>query len=293
MRLDEIAPHSIARTRQDVDRDARASPPTPSPTRFVRIRGSRDCSTPAPNAGLVSFDDGDHWRSLRQNMPAISVRDLRIKMMRCRCASSDRRHARPRLDSRRRDAAAPGGGGESRAREERAVSVQARRRPRPLRRQRTDALAAGTPGRESAPPGADRLLPREGRQRSVKLEILDAAGRCCGPCSEHRTGLQSDPGRTWAPTTTLPEDADSGYCGLPLYWPAPQFIISPRRACTPVGITKFDPVSPGSDSGGRRSNGGRTHVSEYNVPWCRRALHRRLTVDGATNAADRGQPRSA
>src|SRR6185437_8375010 len=27
----------------------------------------------------VSFDDGDHWRSLRLNMPAVSVRDLQVK----------------------------------------------------------------------------------------------------------------------------------------------------------------------------------------------------------------------
>ncbi len=27
----------------------------------------------------VSFDDGDHWHSLRLNMPAISVRDIEVK----------------------------------------------------------------------------------------------------------------------------------------------------------------------------------------------------------------------
>ena len=27
----------------------------------------------------VSYDDGDHWQSLRINMPAISVRDLQLK----------------------------------------------------------------------------------------------------------------------------------------------------------------------------------------------------------------------
>ena len=27
----------------------------------------------------MSFDDGEHWQSLRQNMPATSVRDLVIK----------------------------------------------------------------------------------------------------------------------------------------------------------------------------------------------------------------------
>ena len=30
-------------------------------------------------AVYVSFDDGDHWQSLRLNMPATSVRDLTIK----------------------------------------------------------------------------------------------------------------------------------------------------------------------------------------------------------------------
>ena len=45
----------------------------------------------------VSFDDGDRWHSLRQNMPATSIRDLVIKD-----DDLDRRHARARLlDSRR------------------------------------------------------------------------------------------------------------------------------------------------------------------------------------------------
>src|SRR5213078_5240099 len=30
-------------------------------------------------AVYVSFDDGDHWQSLRQNMPATSIRDLVLK----------------------------------------------------------------------------------------------------------------------------------------------------------------------------------------------------------------------
>ena len=30
-------------------------------------------------AVYVSFDDGDHWQSLRNNMPATSIRDLVIK----------------------------------------------------------------------------------------------------------------------------------------------------------------------------------------------------------------------
>ena len=35
----------------------------------------------------VSFDDGDHWQSLRANMPAISVRDIEVKDdSTCMCA---------------------------------------------------------------------------------------------------------------------------------------------------------------------------------------------------------------
>ena len=35
----------------------------------------------------MSFDDGDHWQSLRLNMPAVSVRDLAVKDdATCRCA---------------------------------------------------------------------------------------------------------------------------------------------------------------------------------------------------------------
>ena len=36
----------------------------------------------------VSFDDGDHWESLRLNMPAISVRDIEVKddYSTCMCA---------------------------------------------------------------------------------------------------------------------------------------------------------------------------------------------------------------
>ena len=50
----------------------------------------------------VSFDDGEHWQSLRLNMPATSIRDVDRQRRRPR-----RRHARPRhLDPRRHHAAA-------------------------------------------------------------------------------------------------------------------------------------------------------------------------------------------
>jgi hypothetical protein len=40
---------------------------------------ARGCSSPERAQVWVSFDDGDHWQSLRLNMPATSIRDLVIK----------------------------------------------------------------------------------------------------------------------------------------------------------------------------------------------------------------------
>jgi len=37
------------------------------------------CSPGRKRAVYVSFDDGDHWQSLRLNMPASSIRDLIVK----------------------------------------------------------------------------------------------------------------------------------------------------------------------------------------------------------------------
>ena len=72
-------PH--ARRRRDLDAHRRRHPRRRDRQR--RARGSRS------GAGLlfagterqvyVSFDDGDHWQSLRLNMPATSIRDLVVK----------------------------------------------------------------------------------------------------------------------------------------------------------------------------------------------------------------------
>ncbi|HEY1339350.1 MAG TPA: glycoside hydrolase, partial [Bryobacteraceae bacterium] len=80
----------------------------------------------------------------------------------------------------------------------------------------------------------------------------------------------------------------AAYCGLPLYWPAPQFIIA-----TTAGMhrfswdLKFDPVSPADliPAGDEEATGavpGRTYPN-YNVPWVPPGRYTaRLTVDGVT-----------
>ena len=111
----------------------------------------------------VSFDDGDHWQSLRHNMPAISVRDLQIKDdAKCRCADLIAgTHGRGFwiLDdvTPLRQAAAVKA---ALAKNEPYLFKPGTGGARALRRQRTDAVAAGASGRRKrAARRADRLLP--------------------------------------------------------------------------------------------------------------------------------------
>ena len=89
----------------------------------------------------VSYDDGDHWETLRLNMPAISVRDLQVKDdSTCHCSDLVVGHTRPRLlDPRQHHHAAAVGGG---ARGIGGVPVQAAHSgARALRHQRPHAVA--------------------------------------------------------------------------------------------------------------------------------------------------------
>jgi photosystem II stability/assembly factor-like uncharacterized protein len=82
LRLDEIKPH-FYRTRDGgktwteintgIADDAVANTIREDPRQPGLLYAGTDTQV------WVSFDDGDHWQSLRHNMPAISVRDLQIK----------------------------------------------------------------------------------------------------------------------------------------------------------------------------------------------------------------------
>jgi photosystem II stability/assembly factor-like uncharacterized protein len=82
LRLDDLRPH-IYRTRDDgrtwtsivqgIPADENVNVVREDP----KVKGLLFAGT--ERGTYVSFDDGDHWQSLRQNMPATSVRDLMIK----------------------------------------------------------------------------------------------------------------------------------------------------------------------------------------------------------------------
>jgi photosystem II stability/assembly factor-like uncharacterized protein len=82
LRLDDLRPH-IYRTHDDGKTwtEIVQGIPADEDVNVVRedtkMRGLLFAGT--ERGTYVSFDDGDHWQSLRQNMPATSVRDLLVK----------------------------------------------------------------------------------------------------------------------------------------------------------------------------------------------------------------------
>jgi hypothetical protein len=82
MRIDDMNPHFYrthdgGRTWTEIDNGIEPGYVANSIREDPRQKGLLYAATDAQV--WVSFDDGDHWSSLRMNMPAISVRDLAVK----------------------------------------------------------------------------------------------------------------------------------------------------------------------------------------------------------------------
>ncbi len=296
LRLDEIAPH-FYRTRNGgktwteintgIAGDAVANTIREDPRQPGLLYAGTDTQV------WVSFDDGDHWQSLRHNMPAISVRDLQIKDdAKCRCADLIAgTHGRGFwiLDNVTplRQAAA--------AKAALAKSEPYLFKPGPAVRVRFGVneptpWPPELPAGESAPPGAliDYYLAKDA-SGPVQLEILDASGKVVRTYSSAEPVFDPDPGKDMAAYDEVcKKTPTAAYCGLPLYWPAPQFVVSPTAGMHRFSWDlKFDPVSPVDlvPAGDEEATGavpGRTYPN-YNVPWVPPGSYTvRLTVGGAT-----------
>lgn len=234
----------------------------------------------------VSFDDGDNWHSLRLNMPAISVRDIEVKDD-ASCLCSDLvagTHGRgfwilDDLAPLRQAAEAAKATSAFLFKPATAVRIRfATNDPTPW----PPELPAG----ENPPPGAliDYYLP--GSAESLKLEVLNAAGKVIRTYASGEPSRYPDPAEDPAAynkvcqqTPALPD------CSLPLYWPAPVLVLK-----TGAGMHRFwwdmhyDAI--GAGGGGRGGGGGngavphRTYAG-VNAPWVAPGTYSvRLTVDG-------------
>ncbi len=239
----------------------------------------------------VSFDDGDHWQSLRLDMPAVSVRDIAVKDDdKCMCADLIAgTHGRGFwiLDdvTPLRQVAALRAAESARAaylvKPVTAVRVRFGMNP-------PTPWPPEVPAGENPPPGAilDYYLATDAAG-PVTIEILDNAGRVV------RTYSSTDPVAAVHPAIdpvaynkVCQETPSAPDCGLPLYWPAPPMVVSARAGMHRVWWDMhYDPIGDGA--GGRGGGGGgagavphRTYPS-VNSPWAPPGSYTvRLTVDG-------------
>ncbi len=239
----------------------------------------------------VSFDDGNHWQSLRLNMPAISVRDLQVKDdSTCLCADLIAgTHGRGFwiLDdvTPLRQLAA-------------AQAAQAAGTPYLFKPATAVRVRFGTndptpwppelPAGENPPAGAilDYYLPTT-VSGPVTVEIRDAAGNVVRSYSSDDPVLSPDPAVDPAAYDKVCQQTPGATnCGLPLYWPGPQMTISTQPGMHRVSWDlRYRPISPVNpqEAGDVEATGAVPHRSAHpvNAPWAPPGRYSvRLTVAG-------------
>ena len=236
----------------------------------------------------VSYDDGDHWESLRLNMPAISVRDLQIKDdSTCRCADLViGTHGRgfwilDNITTLRQAAEARASTGAYLFKPPIAVRVRfAVNDPTPW--------PAEMPAGENPLPGGiiDYRL-STAANTPVTLEVLNAAGTVVRHYSTSELALDPDPAidpvaynKVCQATPTAP------FCALPLYWPA-----MPIRLSAAAGMHRFSwdlhldplPMESATEVNDEEAKGAVPHRTYPVVesPWAPPGQYTvRLTVNG-------------
>ncbi len=286
LRLDDVNPHlwrthDGGKTWAEIDNGIPAGAVANSIREDPHKKGLLFAST--DTQVWISIDDGDHWNSLRLNMPAISVRDIQIKDDKYNSDLVAGTHGRGFwiLDDITpfRQAADASSGKAVLFKPVNAVRVRFDTNdPTPW----PPEMAAG----ENPPNGAiiDYALPST--VKSVKLEVFDDQHKVV------RTYQSSDVAPGPQPATDpeaynkiCQQDPKATDCGLPLYWPAP-----PQELKTTSGMHRFlwdmhyDPI-PGTIGGRRGGDEGgavphRT-APPINAPWAPPGRYTVvLTVDG-------------
>lgn len=239
----------------------------------------------------VSMDDGDHWQTLKNDMPAISVRDIEIKDDSvCKCADLVAgTHGRgfwilDNVTPLRQAAQALAA---------KTASKAYLYAPMPAIRVRfgTNEPTPWPPempaGENPLPGGLIDYYLANDASGPVTLEILNAAGKVVRTYTSKDSVLTPHPAIDMAAYDKVCQKNPSApYCGLPLYWPAQPLVVSAK-----AGMHRFswdlhmDPVDPldlvplgDDDAGGAVPH--RTYPM-VNAPWAPAGKYTvRLSVDG-------------
>ncbi len=295
MRIDDFRPHfwkthDGGKTWTEISSGLSSDYPANSIREDSRVKGLLYGATDAQV--WVSYDDGAQWQSLRNNMPAISVRDIKVKDDSiCQCADLVAgTHGRGFwiLDNLApiRQAAEV-----ARAAANHTAYLV---KPLPAFRIRFGTneptpLPPEVPAGENPPNGAilDYFLPHQAGD--VTLEVLDAKGIVVRRYSSKDPLLSPHPALDRAAYDKIcQQNVAATFCGLPLYWPAPPDVFG-----TSVGMHRVtwdmrlqpppvDDISAAGDVDATGAVAGRAWLGET-APWAPPGPYTvRLTVDGAS-----------
>ncbi len=295
MRIDDFRPHfwkthDGGKTWTEISSGLSSDYPANSIREDSRVKGLLYGATDAQV--WVSYDDGAQWQSLRNNMPAISVRDIKVQDDSiCQCADLVAgTHGRGFwiLDNLApiRQAAEV-----ARAAANHTAYLV---KPLPALRIRFGTneptpLPPEVPAGENPPNGAilDYFLPHQAGD--VTLEVLDAKGIVVRRYSSKDPLLSPHPALDRAAYDKIcQQNVAATFCGLPLYWPAPPDVFG-----TSVGMHRVtwdmrlqpppvDDISAAGDVDATGAVAGRAWLGET-APWAPPGPYTvRLTVDGAS-----------
>jgi photosystem II stability/assembly factor-like uncharacterized protein len=288
MRIDDFNPHfwrthDGGKTWSEINAGIAPGAPANSIREDPRQKGLLYAAT--DTQVWVSVDDGDSWQSLRLDMPAISVRDLQVKDD-STCLCSDLvagTHGRGYwiLDNVTplRQAAA--------IRTAASARMSYLVKPAPAVRVRfgmndPTPWPPEVPAGENPPPGAilDYFLGADA-SGPVTIDILDGAGKPVRTYSSTDPVRNPDPAIDPAAYDRICRDNPAAPdCGLPLYWPAPQMVVSAKAGMHRVGWDlRLQPLGEGGGRGGNAVP--RRTYPAVNAPWAPPGAYTvRLTVDG-------------
>ncbi|MBP7777016.1 MAG: glycoside hydrolase [Acidobacteria bacterium] len=218
-----------------------------------------------------SVDDGGHWQSLRMNMPAVSVRDIQVKDD-ATCLCSDLvagTHGRgfwilDNVTPLRQLADAEAATSAFLFAPATAVRV----------RFGTNDPTEWTPelphGDNPLPGGLIDYYLAADVTGPVTLEILDARGTVVRSLSSDDRVLVPDPALDPAGYDRIcQKDPTAPNCRVPLYWPAPQMVLSTTKGMHRFSWDlHFDPIGDEPREGGGATGAvpGRTYPS-VQAPW--------------------------
>jgi photosystem II stability/assembly factor-like uncharacterized protein len=229
----------------------------------------------------TSFDDGDHWHSLRLDMPAVSVRDIQVKDD-STCMCSDLVAGTHGRGFWILDNVTP----LRQAAEAQAANTAYLFEPATAVRVRfgTNDPTEWTPSGENPPPGGiiDYYLAADA-PGPVTLDILDADGKTVRSYSSDDPVLDPDPALDPEGYDRIcRQDPTAPNCRVPLYWPAPQMVVSTQKGMHRFSWDlHFDPIGDEPRAGGG-ATGAVPHRTYPRVeaPWAPPGEYTvRLTVD--------------